>query len=336
MYQNSVAKPRLDLSGPIRTQEAPNDAIAHQLFPPFPVDKRTASMPKLLATNDQVFAIKHAPKTAYKRVEATLDDDTYNCQEAAIEVPISSEDYDVIGQDGAEQVATEQGRMIVITAREAALADTLTGSAGETLLAGQVTTPDSAENWNESGSKPIDDVAKMDSALTLRIGAGPRWLIISQYEFEALQTNEQIRAEWRRIVGQTDKSATARRLKTDDLAMLLGVDRVMVAARRKNTANPGQAASYSYVWPALYALLVRGVTNPNDITEPAFGRMFVWDNANLGVEAEVIEENAADALFVESYRDESVKSDIIRVGEYTHLKILNLTSAQLLKLPASD
>lgn len=336
MYQNSVAKPRLDLAGAIRTQEAPSGGIAHLLFPPFAVDKRTASMPKLLATNDQVYVIKHAPKTAYKRVEATLDDDTYHCEEAAIEVPISAEDYDVVGQDGAEQIATEQGRGIVLVAREAALADTLTGAAGETLLTGQVTEPDSAENWGEAGGLPIDDVAEADAALNLRMGAGPRWLIISQYQFEQLQTNAQIRTNYRNIVGQTDKAATNRRLKLDDFAMILGVDKVLVAAARKNTANPGATAVYAYVWPTNYALLVRGVANPNDLTEPSFGRMFVWDGANLGAESEVIEENSEEALFVESYRDEAIKSDIIRVGEYTDLKILNLTAAQMIKLPTTD
>lgn len=337
MYQNSVAKPRLDLAGPIRTQDNMGDAIVHLILPPFRVEKKTATMPKLLVTNDQVIKIKHAPKTAYARVQATLDDDTFNCEEAAIEVPMSAEDFDVLGQDGAEQVATEQGRGIVITAREAALADIVTGAAGETLLTGQVTTPDSTENWGEATGKPIDDVAKADGALTLRIGVGPRWLIISQPDLEDLQKNEQIRAEYRRIVGIQDATATDRRIKLDALAAVLGVDKVLVASRRKNTANAGQAATYAYIWPAHYALLLRGVINPNDLSEPAFGRMFVWDGANDTVtESLLISEDQGQALFVESYRDETIKSDIVRVGEYTDLKILNLPGAQMIKLPAND
>lgn len=335
MYTNSVAAPRLDLTGPIRTQDAPGTAIALRLMPPFPVNKKAATMPKLLVTGDQVMKIKHAPKTAYKRVEATLDDDNFNCEEAAIEVPISAEDYDVLGQDGAEEVATNLGRDIVITAREAAIADVISGSAGETLLTGQVTEPDSGENWGESGGKPIDDVAEADAALTLRIGAGPRALLISQYDLEDLQTNEQIRAEWRRIVGQTDASATGRRIKLAELAMVLGVDEVLVGDRRKNTANSGQAASYAYIWPTKYAFLFRPVQNPKDLSEPAFGRTLMWDNANLGAEA-LVSTDEAQALFVESYRDEPIKSDIVRVGEYTDQKILNLKAMQMIKLPADD
>lgn len=338
MYTNTVAEPRLDLAGPIRTQESAAGFIARLLFPPFRVARQTASMPKLLVTHDQVLDIKHAPKTPYARVQAKLSGDTYNCEEAGVEEPLHATDYDVLGIDGAEQVATERGRDIVLRAREAALADILTGSDGETLLAGQITEPDSGENWGESGGKPIDDVLEADSALNLRVGMGPRWLIISQYEYEDLQKNTQIREEYRRIVGQSDSSATNRKLNLDDLARTLGVDKVIVASARKNTANAGQSAVYAYVWPAKYALLVRGVVNPNDLTEPVFGRMFVWDEAGataVGSDAST-SEDTVEALTVQSYRDEKVDSDIIRVREWTDLKILNLTAAQLIKLPAND
>lgn len=337
MYSNSVAAPRLDLTGPLRTQDSAGTPVAMRLMPPFTVEKKSATMPKLLLTGvDQVLKIKRAPKTAYKRVEATLDDDSYTCEEAGIEVPVDASDYDVLGQDGAEEVAVNIGKEIVITAREAAIADIISGSAGETLLANQITEPDSGENWAESGGKPIDDVAEADAALTLRIGAGPRALLISQSDFEALQTNEQVRAEWRRIVGQTDASATGRRIKLVELAMLLGVDEVIVGDRRKNTANPGQTASYSYIWPARYAFLFRPCQNASDLTEPCFGRTMMWDNANLGAEAELESVDEAQALFVESYRDESIKSDVIRVSEHTDQKILHLKNMQMIKLPAGD
>lgn len=336
MYQNTVAKPRLDLSGAIKTQDHLGDGIAHILLPPFPVKSRAANMPSILVTNGQVIDIKHAPGTPYARVKPTLGNKTYACQEAGIEVPITAVDYEVLGQDGAEQVATEHGKSIVLTGREAAVATTFAGSTGETTLAGQVTEPDSGENWGESGGKPIDDVNKADAALTLRHGVGPRLLVISQYELEDLQLNTQIREEWRRITGQVNPDATHRRLKLEELAKVFGVDRVLVASRRKDSANEGQTQVMAYIWPARYALLVRDVINPADLKEPALGRTFVWEEANLGAEAEVIEEDAAQAMTVESYRSEEIKSDVIRVTEYTDQKILNLSAAQMIKLPTDD
>lgn len=336
MYQNTVAAPRLDLAGAIRTKDANSDGIAHILFPPFMVRNRTATMPKLLATNGQVFDIKHAPKTAYKRVEAKLGNDTYSCEEAGIEVPLDASDYDVLGQDEAERIATEQGKGIVLTAREAALAAALTGATGESLLAGQITSP--TENWGESAGVPIDDVNTADAALSLRIGSsGPRWLVMSQAVLEDLQVNTQIRTEHRRIVGMSKAEATHRRLRLEELAAVLGVDRILVANRQKDTATTNEGVeTLAYIWPAEYVLLVRGVTNPSDLTEPALGRMFTWDGANLGAEGELIAEDSMVAMSVESYREESIKADIIRVAEFTHMKVLNTKAAQMIKLPADD
>ncbi len=338
MYQNTVAVPRLDLAGAIRDQDADlADYVAHQLFPVFPVSQRAASIPSLLTTDDQVVThLKHAPKTPYQRVQATVDSKNYSCEEAGIEEPLSAEDYDVLGQDQAEAIATQRGMQIILRAREAALAGALTGSTGETLFTGQVTTPDIAENWGEATGAPIDDVAKADLALSTRIGAGPRWLVLGAELLKDLQVNTQIRTEYRRIVGQVDASATFRKINLDILAQILGVDRILVGNGRKNTANKGQAASYSFIWPHLYALLVRGVTNPSDLTSPALGRMFKWDNANRGAEAEVTMDDPLYGLTVESYRDEAVKSDIIRVTEYNDMAVLNVKAGELIKLPASD
>ncbi len=338
MYTNSVALPREDLAGPIRLQEmTTSDYIAHLLLPVFPTKKRASNIPTVLQTDDQILDIKHAPKTAYQRVQATLGNASYQCEEAGIEEPISAEDYDVLGQDGAEQLATQRGTQIVLRAREAALAAVLTGAAGETTFTNQVTTPDIAENWGEATGEPISDVAKADLALSLRIGAGPRWLVIGAEDLADLQKNAQIRTAYRAVAGVNDPSALNRKISLDALAVVLGVDKVLVANARKNTAEKGATPVMAYVWPHLYPLLVRGVTDASNLMEPCLGRTFVWTEANAGAEGELqsVDETLA-GIAVESYRDEAVKSDIVRVTEYTALKLLNLTCGQLIKLPASD
>jgi hypothetical protein len=337
MYTNSVAVPREDLAGPIRLQDQSlNEYIAHLLLPAFPTLRRESNIPSVLQTDDQVLDIKHAPKTAYQRVQATLGNKTYRCEEAGIEEPISAEDYDVLGQDGAEALATERGMQIVMRAREAALADVTTGATGETTFTGQVTEPDSTENWGETGGLPIDDVMEADVALTSRIGAGPRWLVIGFEALADLQKNAQIRSVYRSIIGINNPDAVNRKLNLDDLAAVLGVDKVLVGAGRKNTAEKNAAASYSFIWPRLYALLVRGVANPGNLMEPTLGRTFIWTGANAGAQGELKSVDNLTGLAVESYRDESIKSDVIRVTEYTAQKLLNTSAAQLIKLPASD
>ena len=337
MYTNSVAVPREDLAGPIRLQDnSLNDYIAHLLLPAFPVMKRESNIPSVLQTDDQVLDVKHAPGTPYQRVKATLGNKSYRCEEAGIEEPITAEDYDVLGQDGAEALATERGSQIVLRAREAALAAVLTGTAGETTFLNQVTTPDIAENWGEATGEPISDIAKADLALTLRIGAGLRWLLLSAEDLADLQKNAQIRSAYRAIAGINDPTALHRKISVDHLATVLGVDKILVGNARQNTAEKGAAATYSFIWPHLYPLLLRGVANPANLMEPCLGRTFIWDQANVGAEGELRSNDNLTGVAVESYRDETAKSDIVRVTEYTALKLLNITAAQLIKLPASD
>src|ERR1043165_1851775 len=106
MYQNTVATPRLDLAGAVRTQDGLGSAIAHLILPIFATRLRQANVPSILVTNDQIIDVKHAPKTPYQRLQPTLGNKTYACEEAGIEVPMSAEDYEVLGQDGAEQAST--------------------------------------------------------------------------------------------------------------------------------------------------------------------------------------------------------------------------------------
>jgi hypothetical protein len=332
MYTNTVAISRLDLAGAIRSEEDTLDGyIAHEILPPMPVAERAASVPTVLVTDDQIIDVKHAPKTNYQRVEASLSDDSYKCEEAGIEEPMSAEDFDVLGQDRAEMLATQRTKGIILRARDAALAGILTGSAGETLFSAQKTRAGSSGiTWDHANGIPVTDVADADAALGLRIGEGPRTLIIGQEVLIKLRKNAQIKASYRDIVGTSKADATYRKLSLEQLALVLSVDRILVGSGRKNTKSKGVAAVKAYIWPSTYALLVRGVINASDLSEPAFGRTMMWDGANIGAEGEIDEVDALYGLTVESYRDEKIKADVIRTTEYTDQKIFNLSSAQLI------
>lgn len=336
MYTNSVALPRLDLAGAVPTQGRLGTSIARKLFPVFQTDKKKATMPSLLQNTARIYVVKRAPKSFYAQASAELSDKEYSCAERGIEVPIDASDYDVLGQDGAEKIATEVGHDILLSAIDHDVISILTGTTGEATLAGQITEPDSGENWNEAGGKPIDDIAKAEGTLSLRFGAGRTVLFISQYELEALQVNDQIRSEYRRIVGQSNADATNRRIRLDAMATLFGVDEVVVSDRRYITSNKGQTNTWAYLWPARYALLVRVPADTQDLLQPAFGRTFEWTGANQGAEGELIAIDPDTGIAVETYRDEPKKSDVLRESTFTDERILNVEAAQMIKLPATD
>ena len=94
--------------------------------------------------------------------------------------------------------------------------------------------------------------------------------------------------------------------------------KVLVAAGAKNSAIEGQSISIGPIWSDEYAMICR-VIGSNDIREPGLGRTFHW-----------AEDGSQVGSTVESYRDETVRSDIIRARHDVDEKILYTESAELL------
>ena len=97
------------------------------------------------------------------------------------------------------------------------------------------------------------------------------------------------------------ESVKASKITEQQLAEVFDLDHVIVAGSAKNTANTGQAASLSQIWSSEYAMVAR-VAETNDIREPCLGRIFHWgeDGSEIGG-------------MIETYRDETVRGDVVRV-----------------------
>ena len=83
-----------------------------------------------------------------------------------------------------------------------------------------------------------------------------------------------------------------------------------------NTAKKGQAASLSGLWDKEYAMLC--VTNANaDLKAPCVGRTFKWVA------------DAPENTMVESYREEAIRSTVIRCRQHTDEEIILTAAAYL-------
>jgi hypothetical protein len=76
---------------------------------------------------------------------------------------------------------------------------------------------------------------------------------------------------------------------------------VIVAGTSRKNAKEGQASSQVQIWSIEYAMVCKIATS-NDMREPCIGRTFHWsqDGSSIGGS-------------VESYREEAIRSDVIRV-----------------------
>jgi hypothetical protein len=93
------------------------------------------------------------------------------------------------------------------------------------------------------------------------------------------------------------------------LATLFGVPRVLVAGSVYDSAGKGQDATIADLWDHEWAMLCITASG-QDITAPCVGRTFLWT------------EDSPTNPIVETYREEQIRSDIIRVRHYVGEELL--------------
>jgi len=96
------------------------------------------------------------------------------------------------------------------------------------------------------------------------------------------------------------------------------VDYILVAGASKNTAKEGQATVFANIWSDSYCSVARLCTS-QDIREPGLGRTFHWgsDGSQIGGT-------------IETYRDETIRGDVVRVRNQVHEKVLYTECAHLI------
>ncbi len=330
MINTGTATPRLDLLGPILLEGFKADAyVAHRVLPPLVVAKKTGAIPSFLFTNDQVLSIKRAPKTGFPRVISQLGEKTFSCQEDGVEEPLSIEDYEIMGRDGAEKAVANRLMHIVLRARDNALSAAWFSAAGETLFSGQVTT--AAATWTNASGDPFSNIADAKEGVLKRTGLPANKLLIGYGAYTSLVKNAKVQTQLRQILGYTDKTGIKLELDPNLLANVFGVDEVIIGGGVANTAAEGQTASRSFIWPSTYAMVFRGSAGADTAQETSLGRTFTYDAATTLGSLAAGAPDALRSLMLEQYRDEAVTADIFRCRDYVDTKVLVTEAAQLIK-----
>lgn len=154
--------------------------------------------------------------------------------------------------------------------------------------------------WDDAeNGVPLTDVEKAVRNIYNNSGLWANALVINRKVFRNLRSNNQI-IERIESAG-AGKPSSAGDVTAEMLAAAFDLEHVIVAGASKNSANEGQAASPAQIWSDEYAMVCR-VSTSVDMSDPCIGRTFHWsaDGSSIGGT-------------VESYRDEVVRSDKIRV-----------------------
>lgn len=243
---------------------------------------------------------RRSPGSGYSRGNWKFETATYACEEHGAEEPVDDRLRQMYAEYfDAETIAGLRARSAVMVNAEQRIADAVFNAT--TWTGGSLTTAITNE-WDKNHATdavPIDDVEAAVSKVYDASGLWPNALIINRKVFRNLRNLDQ-------IIERINSEGAGNASKPSDitvqmLAQVFDLDYVIVAGGTKNTANEGQAVSPAQIWSSEYAM-VCNIATTNDFAEPCIGRTFHWsaDGSSIGGT-------------VESYRDEPVRADIIRV-----------------------
>jgi hypothetical protein len=251
----------------------------------------------------------------YSRGSWTFDDESYACKENGAEEPIDDREAKMyMNYFSAEQISAQRAFDAVLRNAEKRIAamifnaSTWTGSSLFTSITNE---------WDDlTNATPITDVEAAVRKVWSGTGLWPNALIINRHVFRNLRNCTQ-------VIDRITASGAGSPAKPSDvtaqmLAQVFDLEEIIVAGSAKNTATEGQTAVIDKIWSDEYAMVAR-ICRSQDMKEPGLGRTFHWSEDGSQINGTV-----------ETYRDETIRGDVVRVRHDTHEKVLYVEAAHLM------
>jgi len=284
--------------------------IALQAAPAFEAAKQSGSygiipIEQLLQTRDT----ERAPGSGYARGRFDFTKASFATVEHGAEEPVDDREAEMYREYfDAELVATRRARNVVLRNLEIRMATALFNATTWTATA-------ITNEWDDFGNAvPITDVAGRVNAVWDACGMWPDTMIVNGKVARNLKQCDEV-IDLVKYAGFTDPT----NIPLSAIAQAMGLQRILVGEGAKNTAKEGQDVSISPIWSDEYALVCKTVQNPQDIREPGVARTIHWG-----------EDGSTIGTTVETYRDESVRSNVVRARLDTDEIVMYVEAAALL------
>jgi hypothetical protein len=290
--------------------------IWNRVFPVFEAQASAGNFGRIpLAQLLQNRATDRASGAGYSRSKYTFVPDSYATLEYGAEEPVDDREEKLYrNYFDAELIAAQRALDAVLRNGEKRVASAVFNT---TTWTGSSLTTAVGTHWSVSSTAtPLDDVEAAVQHVWSNSGMWPNALVINRKVFRNVRRCQQ-------VIDRIEASGAGSAAKASDvtaqiLAQCFDLDYVLVAGSAQNTANEGQSASISQIWSDSYAMVCR-VAETNDMQEPCIGRVIHWG-----------EDGSEVGGAVETYRDESVRSDIVRVRHDVCEKTLYTAAGHLL------
>ena len=273
----------------------------------------SVKMEELLAT----VADDRASGQRYNQSDfAAPDVSTFNCTDHGIEGAVDDDDSAQFGEYfDTELLVAQRNRNIILTNLEKAVA---------ALVAATSYTSTVTDWTNKSTGTPIADTTTAKNTFILQAGIAPNALIINELDYNLMRNSAEMidRVKYSGI-----QDVNLRNITAAAVAQALDIEQIIICGAIYNTANPGAATAagtptLATIWPQGYASLVR-IAKSADPKEPGFARTIHWG-----------EDGSTIGAGIESYRDESRRSNMVRCRMNRHVLVRYSKAIIRLKLGA--
>lgn len=246
---------------------------------------------------------KRANGSEFKRVNLGVEEKTFSCNEEGYEVPIADRNRlpgeldDTANKMGEDAYANFDIR----------LAETM----NSTYFTQYKTGATDFTKWSDASSTPITDVKDYKKAVKNAIGVNPDSMILTEDVFIALTENAQIIARMSTCV---DKKVTVQKLSE-----FFGIKNIYVMAGSETTSFDGaDAATFDGIKTDTALIYYRGTVD--GASNPSAVKCFYNTATYAG----------NNGVSIQTYREEKITSDIVRVVQDFVIKVTMAEGAMLL------
>lgn len=280
-----------------------NGFIANLALPVFETAKKDGQFPVMPREAFlKVPNTRRAPRGAYNRADWSFNLDNYVCEEDGWEEVVDDSEAALYARFfDVEAVATMRAMGIIMRAHEKRVADVIFNPT--TFTANPV-----VNEWDDAAlSTPLADVNAGKIAIRNATGIIPNTLIVSYSTFLNLGLSKNVLDR----IQYTNPGVERGEIESGILAKYFGVEQILVGGAIIDGTAKGQSmVTATDLWNKEYAMLCY-ITGSGDVVAPSLGRTFLWTEDSPGM------------LNTETYRDETVRGDVVRVRNSTDEKILH-------------
>jgi hypothetical protein len=316
MYTNSAAIFRGDIAGVLeQAKDFESTLIGTAVMPVLNVPVKAGQYPSFVLKEGQLLKsdVKNrAPYSTYARGTRAFNQETYTALEYGYEEAVDDTvTLDVARFFDAETVAAKLAKRKLLLAHELRVAAKIFDS-------GTFTATNSGTAYTTANIATFDVGADVQEALDRMLAKGESTsnakVVIPYPVWTRLRASTKFQ---NRLRGTGLSSDTILNASTQAAAEVFGVSEVLVGRASYDSAPEGVAFAAANVWANTYIW----VGNVTEASSGFFGggSGFTLNWSEYG-----------PVIGVSTYRDESIKSNIVRASHYTAEKIVNANAGQLI------